>query len=265
MRIGIIQTTSTNDKTANLQRANDLMLKAVADGAELLVLPENFSFMADDEDKLSVGETMENGESVKFLQHFAATHKVVVVGGTLPLIAPNNKVSNTCLIYNEKGELVARYDKMHLFDIYLNDKATFVESAVIQGGNEVVTAELLGQMMGVAICYDLRFPELFRRLVDQGAKVLFLPAAFTIPTGSDHWEVLLRARAIENQCYVVAAGQYGRHNKNRASYGRSMVIDPWGQVLVKAQDKETYITCDLDFEHQASIRQKLPCLTHRKL
>lgn len=266
MRIGIIQLTSTNNKLDNLKKANDLMVKAVENGAQLLVLPENFSFMGyKEQDKLAIAETLDKGESVAFLQQFSAKYGVVIVGGTIPLVAPNNKVTNTCLVYDEKGKLAARYDKIHLFDINIPNKAVFKESANVLPGESLAVTELLGQIMGLSICYDLRFPELFRQLTSQGAKVLFVPAAFTIPTGSDHWEVLLRARAIENQCYVVAAGQYGRHSDKRASYGRSMVVDPWGQVLATAQDKETYMVVDIDFDWQNEVRQKLPCLEHRKL
>ncbi len=235
-------------------------------GAQLIALPENFSFLDREGDKLQTLEDLNAGPSVRMLREFAAARGVVVVGGSVPLRTTDAaKVTNTCLVFDADGALAARYDKMHLFDINLDGAHTFKESRYIEAGAQEVTVDLFGHTMGLSICYDLRFPEHYRRLVLRGAKVLFIPSAFTMHTGKDHWEVLIRARAIENQCYVVAPAQYGHHNDRRVSYGRTMIVDPWGQVLAQAQDRESVVVADIDLAYLDDIRRRLPCLEHIRL
>ena len=239
------------------------MRQAVKNDAELIALPENFSFIGSEAEKIKMGEDYNNGLSVNFLKKFATEHGVALVGGSIPLkTSSKSRVTNTCIVFDTEGCAVARYDKIHLFDVSLNDENTFRESQYIKAGKNAVTVKLFGHVMGLSICYDLRFPELYRALVLRGAKILFVPSAFTLYTGKDHWESLLRARAIENQCYVVAPAQYGKHSPSRISYGRTMMIDPWGQTLAQCQDKEDFIICDIDFDFLDDIRKRLPCLEH---
>ncbi len=256
---------SKQDQNTNLKSARELMKQAVKNGAELIALPENFSFIGEESNKVKVAEDFNNGLSVKFLKKFAVEHRVAIIGGSIPLkTTSQSKVTNTCIVFDTEGRAVGRYDKLHLFDVSLDDENTFTESQYIKAGKNAVTVQLFGHVMGLSICYDLRFPELYRALVLQGAEILFVPSAFTLYTGKDHWETLLRARAIENQCYVVAPAQYGKHNSSRISYGRTMVIDPWGQILAQCQDKEDVITCEIDFDFLDIIRKRLPSLEHMR-
>ena len=261
LRIAAVQMCSGQDRSANLAQAQTLMEEAVARGAQLIALPENFSFLAWEGAKLSVVEDLEHGPSIQLLRSFAAMHGVMIVGGSVPLRA-GDKVTNTCLVFDPSGAIVARYDKIHLFDIALDADHAFQESRYIAPGNELVTFKAYARTMGLSICYDLRFPELFRCLALRGAEVLFVPSAFTWRTGTYHWELLLRARAVENLCYVVAPAQQGRHNDRRESYGHAMIVDPWGQILAQAPDSPGVIVAELDFEHLAQTRRKLPCLDH---
>jgi len=264
LRIAALQMRSRQDRDDNLLRAQALLEEAVGRGAQLLALPENFSFLDREGKKVDAVEDLEQGPAVQLLRRFARTHAVTVVGGSVPLRA-GNKVTNTCLVFGPSGNVLARYDKMHLFDIFLDADHSFEESRYIAPGTVPVTFEACNHTMGLSICYDLRFPELFRQLALRGAKVLFVPSAFTWRTGSYHWEALLRARAIENLCYVVAPAQQGRHNDQRESYGHTMIIDPWGQILAQAPDNPGVVVADLDFAYQEAVRQKLPCLDHVRL
>ena len=266
LRLAAIQMCSRQDRAENLERAQALLEEAARQGARLIALPENFSFLDREGNKLQALEDLDTGPSVRMLRDFAASQGVMIVGGSVPLRAAEaTRVTNTCLVFNADGSLAARYDKMHLFDISLDAAHTFLESRFIEPGRQVVTFEGFGHTMGLSICYDLRFPELYRQLTLRGAKVLFIPSAFTMHTGKDHWQVLIRARAIENQCYVVAPAQYGRHNDRRESYGRTLIVDPWGQVLAQAQDREAVVTADLDLDYLDDIRRRLPCLEHVQL
>lgn len=255
---------SKQHRNRNLERALKLMEQAVTDGAQLIALPENFSFIGRDSGKIKMGEDIDNGPSVKLLRKFAKENSVALIGGSIPLKASQSKVTNTCIVFDTKGDIVARYDKLHLFDVSLDAQNTFEESQYVKRGESEVTVELFGRIMGLSICYDLRFPELYRALVLRGAQVFFVPSAFTLHTGKDHWECLLRARAIENQCYVVAPAQFGQHSSDRISYGRTMIVDPWGETILKCQDKEDVITCDIDFDFLDDVRRRLPCLGHMR-
>jgi len=236
------------------------MTQAVHRGAQLLALPENLTYIGEDTaEKLAHAEDIPGGPGVDFLRSFAATNKVTVVGGSLPIKGSKpGMVTNSCLVFDKTGGLSARYDKIHLFDAHIDERNTFTESRLVEGGSTVTTVELDGQLMGLSICYDLRFPELYRVLALRGASVLFVPSAFTRETGRDHWEILLRARAIENLCYVVAPAQSGEHGAGRASYGRSMIIGPWGQILAQCEDGEGIAIAELDFDHLDRMRQRLP-------
>ena len=264
VRIAALQMRSRESRDDNLRQALALMKEAVAQGAQLLALPENFSFLEREGKKVAALEDLEHGPAIQMIRRFARMHHVTVVGGSVPLSA-GKKVTNTCLVFDPGGEQIARYDKMHLFDISLDEQHSYLESRYIAPGNTPVTFEACGEIMGLSICYDLRFPELFRHLALKGAKVLFVPSAFTWRTGTYHWEALLRARAIENLCYVVAPAQQGQHNSERESYGHTMIIDPWGQILSQAPDRPGVVVADLDFSYQAKVREKLPCLNHVKV
>lgn len=265
MRVAAIQMCSTGNRDANLVRARALMEEAVDGGAELVSLPENFPFIGREGEQVRVAEDLDDGPSVQCLREFAVQHRVAIVGGSIPLKAADaSKVTNTCLVFGPDGELVARYDKMHLFDVSVDEEHAFQESSYVEPGKRIVTASLLGRTVGLSICYDLRFPELYRAQALAGAEVLFVPSAFTVPTGKVHWETLLRARAIENQCYVVAPAQFGRHNARRASFGHTMIVDPWGQIVGQCQEKDTVLVCDVDFEFLKSVRNRLPSLEHAR-
>ena len=264
--VAAVQLCSKQNREEILARARELMEEAVRRGAKLIALPENLSFLGTERDKVAVAEDLETGPSVEFLRSFAVEHRVAVVGGTIPLKTTNaSRITNTCLVFDSSGELVGRYDKMHMFDVRVDEANTFIESEYVEAGDRVTTVELFGHTMGLSICYDLRFPELYRSLALRGAQALFVPAAFTRETGRDHWEPLLRARAIENLCYVVAPGQWGEHGEGRVSYGRSMIIGPWGQILAQCQDGEGVITCELDFDALKNARRRIPSLQHVRL
>lgn len=263
--IGLVQLCSGKQVDENLRMAEALMETAVQRGAQVIALPENFSMMGEASEKLAAAEAALAGPGSQFLQAFAARHGVCIVGGSIPLKTSNpSKVTNTCLVFDSSGRMIARYDKMHLFKLEYDAENTFDESRYIEPGKELVIFEHLGVRMGLSICYDLRFPELYRALGKKGAEVVFVPSAFTVPTGRDHWEVLLRARAIENQCYVVAPAQFGVHDGQRKTYGRSMIVDPWGQVIAQCPDREAVVVGEVDLDYLREVRAKLPALQGRQ-
>ena len=264
LRIATIQMCSGQDIHSNLKQAKSLIEDAIALNAQLIALPENFSYLDREGKKIDAVENLDHGPAVQLLQELATSNSIYIVGGTVPLAA-DQRVTNTCLVFGPDGQIVARYDKMHLFDIQLDKQHSFMESRYIEPGKTPVTFEAMGITMGLSICYDLRFPELYRLLSKRNARVLFVPSAFTWRTGSYHWLALLKARAIENLAYVVAPAQFGHHNAERESYGHSVIIDPWGQVLAQAPDRACVISSELDFEYQDQMRQRLPCLNHRRI
>lgn len=255
---------SGQDIQVNLAEAKYLVEDAIDQGAQLVALPENFSYLDQEGKKIETAENLETGPAVQLLRELARTHSVYIVGGTVPL-SSNERVTNTCLVFGPNGDVVARYDKIHLFDIQLDDAHSFMESRYIEAGKDPVTFEALGTTIGLSICYDLRFPELYRILTNRGARILFVPSAFTWRTGSYHWLALLQARAIENLSYVVAPAQFGRHNAERESYGHSVIIDPWGQVLAQAPDRACVIISEVNLTYQDQLRARLPCLDHRRI
>lgn len=267
MQVAAIQMTSGPDVAANLYEAGRLITQAADSGAKLMVLPENFAVMPmHDEDRLKVAETFGDGHIQEFLAETARRNNIWLVGGTIPLQTDNpERCRSSCLVFNGQGELKGRYDKVHLFDVELNNSEAYTESATIEAGNEAVVVDTPCGKLGLAICYDLRFPELFRQLSDMGAQILAVPSAFTAITGSVHWEVLVRARAIENQSYMLASAQGGFHPNGRETYGDSMVVDPWGRVINRLSRGPGVVLADIDLELQDDIRRNLPSLKHRRL
>ncbi len=253
---------------ANLLEAERLIGMAADKGARLVVLPENFAIMGKEEsDKIAVREDSGGGPIQSFLAQQAARHGLWLVGGTVPMVAQaDNKIRAACLLYDDTGRQVARYDKIHLFDVSVVDSdERYTESDTIDAGEEAVVVDTPFGRLGLAVCYDLRFPELFRTMLDHGMEILAIPSAFTAITGRAHWEVLVRARAIENLCYVLAADQGGYHLNGRETHGDSMVVDPWGQVLNRLQNGSGVVCAELDIERLRHIRRTFPCLEHRNI
>ncbi len=264
-RVAAIQMASGPNVSANLLEAARLIEQAAAEGAALVVLPENFALMGmTDNDKVPLREADGSGPMQDFLAQQAARHGVWLVGGTVPLVAQTaDKVRAACLVYNNHGKRVARYDKIHLFDVSLEEtREQYTESLTIESGNTVVVIDSPVGRLGLAVCYDLRFPELFRLLLGQGMEVLALPAAFTAPTGRAHWEILVRARAIENLCYVVAAAQGGYHLNGRETHGDSLIADPWGMVLDRQPRGSGVIVADVDLARLHKTRRTFPTIDH---
>jgi nitrilase len=267
-KIAAIQMASGPNVGANLLETERLVTEAVEAGAGLVVLPENFAFMGkEEEDKIPLREKDGEGPLQEFLANLAKRLGVWIVGGTVPLEASNpDKVRAACMVYNDQGERVARYDKIHLFDVHLVETdERYEESGTIEPGDKMVVVDTPFGRLGLAVCYDLRFPEMFRRLLDEGAEVLVLPAAFTAQTGKAHWEVLVRARAIENLSYIVAAAQGGFHVNGRETHGHSMIVDPWGAILAELPTGAGSVVAPLDPERQATTRRSFPSLEHRQL
>lgn len=259
-----IHLTSTPDLEANLAGAETLIAKAAARGAELIGLPENFPQIGETQEEVARQVVSTHPRAEAWLKGQARRHGVVLYGGIIEP-GPSGKVFNTLVVAGKDGEVIARYRKRHLFDVAIGPRNTFQESATVLPGDEVVTADLgeLG-ILGLSICYDLRFPEHYRALVDRGADLLTVPAAFLPVTGKDHWHALLRARAIENTCYLLAPAQGGRHNARRESYGHALAIDPWGHVLADTGDRPGLAIAEIDPARLTEIRQQLPSLLHRR-
>jgi deaminated glutathione amidase len=254
------------DVAANLAEAAEWITAAATAGAKLIALPENFALMgASDINRRKVAEEDGQGRIQEFLVQTAQRHGVWLVGGTIPLRAADKKVWATCLLYNDRGERVARYDKMHLFDVRLSNGERYQESYSIEPGNSVVVADTPFGRVGLAVCYDLRFPELFRRMLDRRVEIYVVPSAFTAHTGRAHWEVLVRARAIENLAFLVAPDQGGRHPDGRETHGDSMIVSPWGEVLARRAVGAGVVTADCDLAQLRAVREQLPSIEHRKI
>ena len=266
--VACIQMASGPNVGANLLEAERLIGMAVDKGAKLIVLPENFAIMGKEEsDKVAVRESDDGGPIQDFLSQQAVKQGVWLVGGTVPMAAKaDNKIRAACLLYDDQGKQAARYDKIHLFDVSLVDSdERYAESEAIESGDQAVVVETPFGKLGLAVCYDLRFPELFRTMLDQGMDIIAMPSAFTAITGKAHWSILVRARAIENLCYVLAAGQGGYHVNGRETYGHSMIVDPWGQVMNELANGSGLVCADIDMERLKNIRRTFPVLEHRNI
>ncbi len=268
MRVAVVQLNTQDNVAENLGRVRHWVSEAASAGAQLVALPENFAFMGEEAQKRELAEKVDGafpGQILGALSEVATKHGVWIVGGGMP--ERNEDVTrpyNTSVLIDPKGQVAATYRKVHLFDVSLPDGTSLRESAATSAGAEAVTAEVLGVRLGLSVCYDIRFPELYRRLVDQGARIVTVPSAFTLTTGKDHWHPLLRARAIENQVYVLAPAQHGKHPRGRQTYGKSLIVDPWGEVVAQCSEGEGFATAQLDFAYQDRVRTSLPSLLHRK-
>jgi nitrilase len=263
-----LQMTSGLDVTANLDTARRLLGAAADSGACVALLPENFAFMGRTEaERRAVAEPVDDGPIQAWIASAARETGLHVIAGTVPLRVPDDeRPANACLVYDAAGRRIGRYDKIHLFDVQIpgHDEG-YRESDNAVPGREPALVDTPAGRVGLSVCYDLRFPELYRRLVDAGAEILTVPAAFTAPTGRAHWEVLLRARAVENLCFVVAAAQSGMHPNGRETYGDSLVADYWGRVVARRPRGTGIVTAEIDREGQRLVRERFPALTHRVL
>jgi predicted amidohydrolase len=263
MRVSVCQTSSAGDKASNLATALALLNECGRSGAQVAVLPECLDIIAPEAEMLAAAEAIDGPFAMAIAQK-AAELGIWVIAGTIRVRAAAGRATNTMIVFAPDGKRMANYSKLHLFDLSIPGEVEFLESNTVQSGSEVVTTDIAGVCSGLSICYDLRFPELFRLHALAGAKILYIPSAFTAFTGRDHWEVLLRARAIENQCFVVASGQFGVPMPGMTLYGRSMIIDPWGTVLACAPDGVGIVTADLDLAAVDAVRAKLPALQNRR-
>jgi deaminated glutathione amidase len=264
LRVACVQLTSRSDKAANLEKTEPLVAKAAATGADIVVLPEKWNAIGNPEQLHAAAETLEEGESVEAMSRWAKTLGITLVGGSITERRDGReKLSNTSIVFDSDGSVAGLYRKIHLFDVEVGG-LVYRESEAEEPGDEPVVLEAEGWPLGLTVCYDVRFPELYRILALQGAHLVTVPAHFTLYTGKDHWELLLRARAVENQYYVAAAAQIGETLPGRLSYGRSLIADPWGVVLATAPDEETVITAELDRRRLDEVRAKLPSLASRQ-
>lgn len=264
-----IQMTSGHDVRENLAAAGRLIQKAADEGVKFVVLPEMFAIMGlDQADKVKYRESYGKGQIQDFLRDAAIRHRIWIVGGTTPIAIPENenKVAAACLVFNDLGECVGRYDKIHLFDAQLRSgQEIYNESKTTQAGHRVVVIPTPFGRLGLAVCYDVRFPELFRVMHQHGVEIIALPSAFTFTTGEVHWDILVRARAIENQVYLIASAQTGTHSNTRKTYGHSMIVDSWGEVLATLDSSSGVVSAEIDIDRLKKTRENFPALLHRRL
>ncbi|WP_439533058.1 carbon-nitrogen hydrolase family protein [Polymorphobacter sp.] len=269
LRASVIQMNSRDDKPANLRQLAGLVARAVErDRPDWVLLPEHFEWLGGASGAPGIAEASRDGEAYQALQALAREHRIWIHGGSLYERAGDGKAHNTSLVFDRDGREVARYRKIHLFDVTTSDGAEYHESATILPGDAIVTYDCEGVQVGCTICYDLRFPELFQALVARGSQLIALPAAFTLLTGKDHWEVLLRARAIETQCWLAAAAQWGRYTTpvdERQSFGQSMIVDPWGNVVARASEGLGHASADIDLTLLGRVRAQIPALANKRL
>ena len=267
-KVAAIQMTSGHLVTENLSTAGKLLREAKDAGADIACLPENFAFIGlRDVDKQQMAEADGAGPAQNFLRETARELKLWILAGTINIRSETNtRVANASLLIDSDGKRVARYDKIHLFDVTIPGRdEQYRESDTVEPGSDIVVADTPVGRLGMSVCYDMRFPELYRDLVTRGAEWLAMPAAFTVPTGRAHWETILRARAIENLCYVVAPAQSGKHTSGRETYGDTLIVDYWGQVLARLQTGNGVVTADIDRAAQADTRARFPALDNRRL
>lgn len=260
-RVAAIQMCSSCNVDENLQSAAELIAQAAAQKAKLIVLPEMFSIMGTQaEDKVTIQEEYGEGKIQNFLADIAKKHNVWIVGGTIPIASDDpNRVKAACILYNDQGEVVARYDKINLFDANLEGNESYQESRTTMRGEQIVVADTPFGKLGLSVCHDLRFPDLYAELRRQGAEIIAAPAAFAMKTGKVHWELLTRCRAIDTFCYLIGAGQGGMHTNGRETYGNSIIVDPWGRVIDQVTDDHPIVYADIDLDELHRIRKKMPC------
>jgi predicted amidohydrolase len=264
LRVACVQVNATQSKAENIERAERLVARAASTGADLVLLPEKWNGIGPADVMRSIAESLDDGESVEAMSGWARAHGITLVGGSIvERREGREKFSNTSVVFDPEGEVAAVYRKIHMFDVEVGGYV-YRESETEEPGEGPAAAEVESWKLGLTVCYDLRFPELYRILAVAGCEAVTVPAAFTLYTGKDHWEVLLRARAVENQCYVVAANQWGSYEDGKAAYGRSMIVDPWGVVLAQAPDEDGVIAAELDRARLQDVRRRLPSLANRQ-
>jgi len=272
--VAAVQMTSTGDVEENLERCRELVREAASSGAQLIGLPENFAYLGADQDHKaaiaealpsSPGTTTSAGPILTAMSQLARTSGAWLLLGGFPERGAGSRIRNSALLLNPDGDVTALYRKVHLFDVDVPGGRSFRESETVEPGGEPVVASTPWGELGLTVCYDLRFPELYRELATRGARLIAVPSAFTMETGKDHWHVLLRARAIENQVFVFAPAQFGSHGGNRRSYGHALIVDPWGAVIAECGDHEGFALARIDLDYQERIRATFPALTHRRL
>lgn len=264
MIVSAIQLTTKSNKKKNLAVATALMERAVRQGAELIALPEYFSFVGIRNELIKEAEKADEGLAFKTVSDFARKHEVYVLAGSIPTQSggKERRLSNRSIFFGPDGKVLGKYDKIHLFDTEITESRAYRESETFKPGSELSVIDTPFGKVGLTVCYDLRFPEVYRSLALRGARIIFVPSAFTMYTGKDHWLALLKARAIENQVYIIAPAQIGKHSDQMVSYGKTCIIDPWGNIIALAPDCETAIVADIDFKFLAKVRKELPVLKH---
>lgn len=264
MLVAAVQLTSKANKKKNLAVATSLMMRAVRQGAEVIALPEYFSFLGSKAEMFREAERPEDGLAYNTMRAFAKEHGVYILAGSIPTLIDkkSSKLLSRSILFGPDGEEIIHYDKIHLFDTEISDAKSYRESETFKPGSDLGIAETPFGKVGMTICYDLRFPEMFRALTLKGCRMIFMPAAFTLYTGKDHWLPLLKARAIENQVFIIAPAQIGKHAEKKSSFGKTCIIDPWGNIIALAPDCETVVVADVDFKFLAKVRKELPVLKH---
>jgi nitrilase len=269
INVAAIQMVSTNTVSENLETAEKLIAEAVSKQAKLVTLPENFPLMCvEDSERLAIQEPFGSGPLQSFLSERARQHQIYLLGGTIPVQSDKpEKVLPASLLFDPKGDCIAHYDKIHLFDVLVDEAndESYCESDAFEPGHEIVVAKTEIGNIGLSVCYDLRFPELYRKMHKDNVQIITAPAAFTAKTGEAHWETLLKSRAIENLSYVIASNQGGRHVNERETWGHSMIVDPWGSILASIDKGEGVAIARIDLEKQSQLRQMFPALSHMKL
>lgn len=262
--IAAVQFSSQSTVEENLKQIEKDIIQAVSDGAKCVVFPEeSITLRMSPAEKLKIAEPFENGPIQNAFRELALRHKVWIVGGTLPIQSEDkDRFYSSSIIWDDEGKCVARYNKIHLFDVMVNKEESYCESAHVKAGKDVVVVSTPFGKMGMAICYDVRFPELFRCFMLEGVDIILLPSAFTQPTGKAHWEMLVRARAVENQCYVIAPNQVGERLSGHGTYGHSMIVDPWGEILAQRDIGAGIITANIDLDKMDNIRERFPAIKH---
>ncbi len=265
-RAAVVQLNSKPDVNQNFLTLESFFAQATEQGAELILLPENFAWLGVDTTvRFNLAELEGKGEIQNKLSRLAKQYGIWIVAGTMPIKTVPPRVRASCFVFDHKGKQVARYDKVHLFDVRVTEQEFYQESASIEPGKKLVVVDTPVGRIGLSVCYDLRFPELYRELTLQGAEIFTIPSAFTETTGMAHWSTLLRARAIENLTYVLAANQTGTHEGNRKTYGHSMIIEPWGKIIGELQRDEGLVVSEIDLDHLRKLRQQFPCNDHHVL